>query len=503
MSPSEDRLPVIIGVGQVTNRVTEPVQSREPAQLLADAVRAAGDDAGLTVRLLAEVDSLDVVYLLAWSYADPCAEVAIRSGMSPSRTAYTTAAGDRPTVALDAAAARIAAGSDELAVVVGGEAMRSRGVFAKAGVEPPWSPQGVSPVLLDRTEGTKATARYGMENPSSAYAVLENAYRAARGRSHAAERARSARIWASNSQVAAKNPGAWFTEPRTPDEIATTGPSNRMISYPYPKLMCALMAVDQSAAVIVTSASRARRLGVPEERWIYVWGGAGASDSTEVIERPTYAESPAMARALHDTLDRTGLTPDDIDLFELYSCFPIVPKLAADVVGLGEVPGDRPWTVAGGLTFFGGPGNAYMSCATAAMVQALRTGEGKVGLLYGNGGYATKHHGLVLATAPSAGGYVADDRRRRQRELDAIPAPAIADVAEGPATVETWTVYYDRDGAPERGLVIGRLDDGRRFVANTPNDGSTLAALVDENAEPVGRRGVVRAGTNGNIFEEH
>src|SRR6202011_3113390 len=84
---------------------------------------------------------------------------------------------------------------------------------------------------------------------------------------------------------------------------------------------------------------------------------------------------------------------------ELYSCFPCVPKMARRMLGLG--PDVQP-TVTGGLTFFGAPLNTYMTHAACAMVRKMRDGA-KLGLLYGQGGFVTKHHGLVLSRrAPAA-----------------------------------------------------------------------------------------------------
>ena len=65
----------------------------------------------------------------------------------------------------------------------------------------------------------------------------------------------------------------------------------------------------------------------------------------------------------------------------------------------------------------------------------------------------------------------------------------VAEEATGRGTVETYTVLYDRDGTPTLGIVLGRLQDGRRFVANTPEDRDLLEAFV--SAEQVGREGAL------------
>ena len=77
---------------------------------------------------------------------------------------------------------------------------------------------------------------------------------------------------------------------------------------------------------------------------------------------------------------------------------------------------------------------------------------------------------------------------------------ALAAEATGRARIETYTVMHDRDGAPMRGLVIGRLDaDGRRFLANTPEDRTVLEGLMA--TEGVGRAGCVAVRGDVNRFE--
>jgi acetyl-CoA C-acetyltransferase len=277
---------------------------------------------------------------------------------------------------------------------------------------------------------------------------------------------------------------------------------NRWIAHPYTKRMCALPGVDQAAAVVVASVAAARRLGVPEERWVWPWADAGAHDTVEILERPSFATSEPMAAVLHDAMRAAGLEIGDVDLWELYSCFPVVPKLAIDALGLDD---DAPVTVAGGLPFYGGPFNAYMLCAAVNMVRRLRAGDGVTGLLYGNGEFVTKHHALVVGRGPGPAGRLTDattdsDDGSRQARLDRRPAPAVTTRPDGPARIETATVVYDRDGTPARGIVVGRTATGARFVANTPVAADQFAALVDPDVEPVGRSGSVQSNGDTAVF---
>ena len=120
----------------------------------------------------------------------------------------------------------------------------------------------------------------------------------------------------------------------------------------------------------------------------------------------------------------------------------------------------------------------------ATLVGKLRSDPGARGLVTGNGWYLTKHSACVCASAP------------RDPAAHPVSAPAlddastpvvVAEEASGRGTAETYTVLYDRDGAPTLGIVLGRLQDGRRFIANTPEDRDLLESFV--GAEQVGREG--------------
>ena len=84
-------------------------------------------------------------------------------------------------------------------------------------------------------------------------------------------------------------------------------------------------------------------------------------------------------------------------MLELYSCFPVVPKMALRRLGL---PPGTPVSAAGGLTFHDAPLNNAMTHGAAACVRALRNAD-TLALLYGQGGTLTWHHALVLGREPA------------------------------------------------------------------------------------------------------
>jgi acetyl-CoA C-acetyltransferase len=288
--------------------------------------------------------------------------------------------------------------------------------------------------------------------------------------------------------VAARNPAAWIRTARTPDEIVTPSPQNRMVSFPYPKLCTANMQVDQGAGYIVCSVEAARRAGVPEERWVFPLAGADGHDHWFLSQRPELHRSPAIRLAGAAALELAGLGIDDVASIDLYSCFPVAVQIAAAELGLAVDDPSRPLTLTGGLTFGGGPGNNYTAHGIAQAVGALRDAPGAAALVTGLGWYATKHSIGIYASRPPASGTFA--WRDVQSEVDALPQCRVDGEASGPVHIETYTVAFDRDGALERGIVACRTADDTRAWANIA-DPDTLAELCAD--EGIGRKGTLAA----------
>jgi acetyl-CoA C-acetyltransferase len=269
-----------------------------------------------------------------------------------------------------------------------------------------------------------------------------------------------------------------------------------MIAFPYTKYMNAVMQVDQAAGVLVMSAEAARSYGIPEDRWVHWWGGAHSEERAwYASERPDFAACPALRAAAEGALARAGLCSDDVDLFDFYSCFPVAVEMACEMLGLDEAD-PRGLTLTGGLPYAGGPGNNYTLHALAAAAGRLRAGAGSTALVTGNGWYLTKHSATVLSAEPRPGAL----EPAGPADVSDVPRPvAISDDVSGAAVAETYTVIYGRDGAPERGIVIGRLDDGARFIANTPADRDALEAFAA--VENVGRRGTLSVRDGRACFE--
>jgi acetyl-CoA C-acetyltransferase len=314
----------------------------------------------------------------------------------------------------------------------------------------------------------------GVVMPVQMYPLFEQALRHRLGRSIDEHLVAVSELWAAFSEVAARNPHAWIQRAYTADEIRTPGPDNRWIGFPYTKLMNSNNAVEQGAALVLSSAERAAALGVPRDRWVFPLAGTDAHDHHFVSERDDLSSSPAIRVAGRTLFEIAGHDVDDVAHVDLYSCFPSAVQIAARELGLST---ERQLTVTGGLSFAGGPWNDYVTHAIASMVDVLRDDPGSIGLCTANGGHITKHALGLYSTEPSPDGFRWEEP---QAEVDAMPRRDVCAEHDGEITVESWTVMFDREGAPENGIVVGVLDDGRRAWGTT-QDGDLLKAMtVDE-----------------------
>src|SRR3954468_3556012 len=482
----DDRIPVIVGVGEIADHPTELTAGLEPLALLEAAVKRAAEDAAAP--LLGEIDSLDVVNFLSWRYRDPKQLLAARLGIKPSHCFYGPVGGESPIRYLHEAAQRIARGETKIAVVCGAEAQSTATKAERAKVALPWTP-----FAHDVPEPKRGAAfqkpmavKLGVFRPITVYPMYEAATAAHWGQTPREALAESGELWSRYSDVAAGNPHSWMKRALSADTITTPSPDNRLIAWPYTKLMVANPTVNMGAALLMTSLARARKAGIAEQRLIYVHGGASAEEPRDYLIRDQFYESHAQNAVLGAVLDMVGGDGKAFDAIELYSCFPVVPKMARRTLGLGA---DVQPTVTGGLTFHGAPLNTYMTHAACAMVRKLRSGA-KLGLLYGQGGFVTKHHALVLSRQPPVAALAQESSVQAEADRNRGAVPEFVTEAKGKGSVESFTVIYGRNGDVEHGVVMLRTAENARALARVPaSDRQTLAHLLDMNRTPVGSTG--------------
>ena len=466
MAAVDPRTPCIIGVAQRTWRPDETEgDAPEPLAMWEEVARAAAADTGgpAAARVLDRLDSLQIVYCQSWQYDDPPARLAERLAASPRHQFYSGIGGTTPQLLAQTAGEAILAGEYDVALITGAEALETRRQLKKRGEKPAWSHRHPQPPPFPfEAPFHPAEVAHEVFQAWLTFAVFEIARRGALGISPAEYREGLGRLLAPMTEVAARNPYAWFPRAKSAEELITAGPSNRMVGYPYTKYMVSIMDVDMAAAFIVASHQAADDLGVPADRRVYLRGWCYATDEIYVAEHEPMSGSPAMRAASAEALARAGIGVDDLAHIDLYSCFGSSVHFALDALGLR--PDDpRGVTVTGGLPFSGGAGSNYLSHSISAMTGVLRGDPGSHGLVSGVGMHMTKHVYGVYSTVPAP--VTPPDSKGVQARLDARPHGQIQDVAEGPATVAAYTVVHGREGGPEWGVAVCDLPSGSRAYA--------------------------------------
>jgi acetyl-CoA C-acetyltransferase len=255
--------------------------------------------------------------------------------------------------------------------------------------------------------------------------------------------------------------------------------------------------IDQAAAILVTSVGKAREWGIPEERWVFLHGCADGTDTWVVSERERLDTSPAIKGCARLALEMAGKKVSDVAAFDLYSCFPSAVEVAMKEIGIAD-DDPRPISVTGGLPFFGGPGNNYVTHPIAEMMNVVRRKPGSFGMVTANGNYLTKHSAGLYSTAPTEGPWQREDPKKFQAELDARPKQRVETKPAGTGTIETYCVAYGKD-APDRAYIFGRLDGSDdRFVAMAVHEPALLADMLTK--DQLGRRVAVDDKDGRNVF---
>lgn len=501
----DPRTPVLVGVGQFTERIDDPeYRGMSAVDLATEAVRAALGDTGVDPAAMAT--AIETVYgLRQFEISGPMPatlgksnnyprSVLNRVGGDPARVVLEPVGGQGPQKLVTEAGSAIASGEMDVAMVIGSEPGSTARYFADREDKPDFT-EHVDGQLEDRGHQvhqyfTEYTAKHGLTGAAVQYGLLDNARRRRLGLGVAEYRRQMAELFAPLSKVAAKNAFSSSPVERSVEEIVTVTDDNRMICDPYPRLLVARDQVNQGAAVIMTSVAAARRLGVPESKWVYLHGHSDLTEQS-LLDRVDLGASPAAVHAAREALRVAEIGVDDIATFDLYSCFPFPVFVVCEALGVdGTDP--RGLTVTGGLPYFGGPGNSYSLHAIAETVTQLRDRPGLFGFVGANGGTMSKYSVGVYSTRPAP--WRADRSDRLNEQVSALPKVSVTEKPDGAATIETYSVRYD--WPTTTGIIVGRLDvDNSRFLATT-EDPELVALMCD--GDPLNAAITVRPTEHGN-----
>lgn len=521
----DPRTPVLVGIGVATQREEDPLRALEPLDLMLAAVRAAAmdatgaiagdrargaaagvaagtaaggrdggsaggktaarDDAGANAgaefaALLAGLGRI-AVPKGRWRYRNPGGAIARTIG-ARSAVSVVASVGVLQQALIGDACRAIAAGENDSALVVGGDAgyriLRSKIEGIRATERQQDDEPDLSLAPADELRHP-AELRAGVELPVGLYAIMESAFRARRGWAVDTHRDRLAQLYSRFSAIAAGNPHAWKRDRVTPETIRNASERNPMQAFPYTRMHCSSWNVDQAGALLFCSAARADALRIARGKWIFPVASTESNHMVPVSARTNLAACPGAGIAGRAALDAAGLTISDIDLVDLYSCFPVAVETYAEELGL---PATRDLTVTGSMAFAGGPFNNYVLQATCRIAELLREGRGRYALVSSVSGVLTKQAFGVWAREPGPDGFVARDVSGEVGRATGVRP--IVEAANGAGQIAGYTVLHERDRAL-RGVAVVDVEGGRAVVQT--EDPALIARMESDDlcAAPV------------------
>ena len=447
--------PILVGIHHLEQRETDPSVAREPIELMIDAVTSAAQDAGN--KALLNASSVRVIRGI-WPYQNPAKAVAEAIGCSGAETAVSAFGGNFVQTTVNQSALDIQNGDHDIIVITGAECGSTAAKAAKAKIDLNWADLPGEPdqrIGEDKDMRHEAERAIRLGRPIAVYPIMEIALRNQLRLGVAEHLDKISELWASFSRVAADNPNAWIRDAKSAAEIRTPSAINRPVSFPYPKFMNSNDNVDQAAALIMCSEEKAKALGIPREKWIYPWAGSDAHDHYYLSNRDNFYSSPAIRLAGNRCLEMAGVNAHDLDMVDVYSCFPVAVQIASRELKLDTT---KPLTVTGGLTWAGGPLNNYVMHSIVRMAQLLRERQGQKGLITANGGYITKHAFGVYSSEPPSQPF---QHANLQSQVDQTLKRDVAIGHDGNGVVEGYSVVYGPQGM-EKAFVATRLPDDRR-----------------------------------------
>jgi acetyl-CoA C-acetyltransferase len=472
--------PVIIGVGFCQEKLEDASVSSEPVQLMINAIRDAAKDAG-SEHVLQQLDSISVEQGM-WEYRNPGKLIADAIGCPQARSVLADLGVLQMTPLFNLFEA-IRSGAQEMGVVTGGEA-KYRELRAKiSGQTVSNTVQGEdtpAPDVYHPTPDPFATdveAAAGIFMPVELFAIIESALRHAEGLGVAQHRDKLAALYSQFSETASRNPHAWNRDVVPPEEIRNAVGKNAMMAFPYTKKHNSQWNVNQAVAIIVCSVAKAEALGLDVSRWIYPVAAAQSRHVVCLAQKRQLHSHPGTVMAGERACQLAGITPKDIHMADLYSCFPAaVQAFARDL----KLESGCPLSVTGSMAFAGGPYNHGALDGVARMVEVLREpgqsgAQPRFGLTTNLSGIFGKQAVAIFSSQPNSRGYGFADITEAVAAVD-TPLEVTGEYT-GQACIAGYTVVFNKE-EPSHCFAYCDTPSGARTVVKSA-DKALLAQMME------------------------
>jgi acetyl-CoA C-acetyltransferase len=475
-----ERKVVVAGWGQITQPKNLDQTAKKPMDLMVQASLKAC--AMMTSKkALANLDGIMVVKIVSHHYDSPAKQLADNLKAAPKFTHVSGIGGNSPQMLINRAAGMIARNEIDSILIAGAESYVQRDKNSNQvenalfrGIPKDYQED-------DLIGSTPLENAHGIEHPFQGFPLFETALWAESALDYQTHMMTIGKMWSKFSEIASTNPYAWSKSIKSPEEIITSSPTNRPVAFPYTKYMNSFVTVDQGAAIILMSEEKAQKYSQKIRQQVYFLGGGYAEDRQRfIIEKSNFTSSLPLQTAVKKALTRSCIALENIDCFDLYSCFPCAVSIAKKMIGIKESD-PRPLTLTGGLGFFGGPGNNYSLHSAVTLAQKISQGEQSNGLITALGWFMYKHAAGIYSNKPLNGEFKNHDLSDQKNSLAGKDPVKIKNQVNGGGTIETYTIIYARNHKPLYAVIYGRTDDNFRFIANTHNDIDIFNMLSKKN----------------------
>ncbi|MEM8499558.1 MAG: hypothetical protein AAF542_16160 [Pseudomonadota bacterium] len=482
MINSEDNTPVIVGLGFEMNRADQARDCPEPLELMLLAIKDAVKDCGNS-EAGSQLESIAVQQGM-WEYSNPAAYLASELNCERALTELSDL-GILQLTPFFELCNRISLGQQNIGVHVGGEAkyreLRARinGEEVSNSSLPHDTPAPDTHYRSEDPFASDVEAAAQIFMPVDMFAVIESALRKRSGLGVEEHRDHLADMYAGFSKIAASNEHAWHREPLQAGSIRNAEGKNSMLAFPYTKKHNTQWNVNQAVAIIVCSVAKARQLGIDERQWVYPLSAARSNHVVCLAQQASLCSHEGTRRIGEQAFSLAQLSPADVDMAELYSCFPAaVQSFALDF----DLPESCPLSVSGSMAFAGGPYNHSALDGVARMTEVLREQQQhNVGLVSNLSGVFGKTGVILLSNVPGKSPYGFCDV---SAQVAAVDHPLTTNLQyQGEAEIIGYTVSFHKD-QPIRALMYCDLPNHQRTVVQS-TDVELMQSMMEE--EWVGR----------------
>ena len=462
--------PVVIGLG-ITQQKGSYAELDEALFLMEKVAMRAINDCG-NPKIKDFIDVIDIPKGF-WRYRDPGKWIAEKNNFSNAKTSVNKI-GVLQQHLINNTCNKIIKGEIRAGLILGGESRAKMIAALKEGVEYKEMELSTNPdqyvKAKDDLYGEGEAEALGLMAVGY-YAVMESAMRKSKSLTLKEHEDYLGSMYAEFSEIASKNQYAASDKSISKDQIMLANNDNKPMAYPYNKYHCTSWNVSQASAILICEEELADQLNISKQKRIYPMASSETNHMIALIQRPSLISSAGLKLAsekINEVIDKHSI---NLDLIDLYSCFPVAVQQFENVLNLNTKISK---TITGAMPFAGGPLNNYMLHATVQALLKLRNQSGN-SLITGVSGMMTKQSFCLWSSEYQMPFYHVDVTKKAQQLDKPIP---ISKAKHGNGIVIGYTVLYEGT-QPSLGVFYIEDSQGERKVV-TSQDKEIISSMREK-----------------------